>query len=116
MTYFSIMDPTRLKAGDVYWDDVRTPEVEDRFDIIGRAFNTAGDALVGQLGADETQWAWGRKHGFLLEALLADLSSFFNVYNNPPGEDGDAVEMVHLRCKKCGYERRDRVLPWRKET
>jgi len=87
VTYFSIMDPSRLKAGDVYWDNENTPQEETKFDIIGAAFNTSGDALVAEFGADETSWPWGRKHGFQLESLLSSLSSFFNVYNNPPGEE-----------------------------
>ena len=87
VTYFSIMDPSRLKAGDVYWDDVRTPQVETKFDIIGAALNKSGDALVAELGENEEEWPWGRKHGFRLQALLSSLSSFFNVYNNPPGDE-----------------------------
>ncbi|MBT8454281.1 MAG: penicillin acylase family protein [Deltaproteobacteria bacterium] len=88
VTYFSIMDTSRLKAGDVYWDDVTTEGVvETKYDIIGKAFNESGDTLVGQFGEDETAWPWGKKHGFRLEALLASLSSFFNVYNNPSGDE-----------------------------
>jgi penicillin amidase len=87
VTYFSIMDPSRLRPGQDYWDNVNTPEVEDRFDIIGAAFNEAGDNLVAELGADETQWPWGRKHGFRLRSLLQSLSSIFEEYSNPPGTE-----------------------------
>lgn len=88
VTYFSIMDPSRLKAGDVYWDDVNTsPEIETKHDIIGAALDTAGSALVAELGDDEAAWPWGRKHGFRLESLLSSLSSFFDVFNNPPGDE-----------------------------
>jgi penicillin amidase len=88
VTYFSIMDPSRLKAGDVYWDDVTTEDVvETKYDIIGAAFNESGANLVADLGDNEKEWPWGRKHGFRLEALLASLSSFFDVFNNPPGDE-----------------------------
>jgi len=80
------MDPSRLKAGDVYWDDVRTPAVETKFDIVGAALDTAGSALVLEFGEDETMWPWGRKHGFRLTSLLASLSPAFNGFNNPPGD------------------------------
>ncbi len=86
VTYFSIMDPSRLKAGDVYWDDERTPGEETKYDIIGAALDTSGSALVAELGNDEAVWPWGRKHGFRLTSLLADLSSLFNGFNNPPGD------------------------------
>jgi penicillin amidase len=86
VTYFSVMDPSRLKAGDVYWDDVSTPTIEEtKYDIVGAALDTAGNALVTEFGEDETMWPWGRKHGFRLTSLLASLSSLFNDFNNPPG-------------------------------
>lgn len=90
VTYFSVMDPSRLKAGDVYWDDVRTPDpaVETKYDIVGAALDTTGNALIAELGEDETMWPWGRKHGFRLTSLLASLSSLFNGFNNPPGDTG----------------------------
>ncbi|MBW2161932.1 MAG: penicillin acylase family protein, partial [Deltaproteobacteria bacterium] len=42
VTYFSIMDTSRLKAGDDYWNDVTTEGVtETKYDIIGAALDTA---------------------------------------------------------------------------
>ncbi|MEM8607090.1 MAG: penicillin acylase family protein [Myxococcota bacterium] len=83
VTYFSIMDPSNLRAGDVYWDDTRTGVVETKYDIIGAALDEAGSALVNEFGPDETEWPWGRKHGFRLVNLLSSLSSLFNDFNNP---------------------------------
>jgi len=85
--FYSIVDPSQLTAGDIYWDDINTPPpaIETRFDIMGAALDTAGQFLVGALGDDETQWAWGRIHGVILES---DLSAFgISTYNNPaPGD------------------------------
>jgi len=93
VTYFSIMDPSRLTAGDVYWDDVRTPAVETKFDIIGTALDTAGKGLLADYatypGGDQGVWPWGRKHGFVLTSELASLSSLFNEFNNPPGDGSE---------------------------
>ena len=86
-TFFSIVDPANLRAGDVYWDDRRTAEVETKYDIIGAAFDTAGAVLVAELGEDEAVWPWGRKHGFQLTSVLVDLSSLFSEFSNPPGND-----------------------------
>lgn len=94
VTYFSIMDPSRLKAGDVYWDDVGTEGVvETKYDIIGAALDTAAKGLLAeyatQPGGGTGVWPWGRKHGFVLTSDLASLSSFFEVFNNPPGDGSE---------------------------
>lgn len=79
--FYSIVDPTQLTGGDIYWDDIETMQVETRFDIMEIALQTAGEFLEGQLGGDETQWAWGRLHGTVLQS---DLSQFgISTYNNP---------------------------------
>ena len=85
--FYSIVDPTQLAAGDVYWDNPGTPapDVETKYEVMFESLETAGNFLVGQLGADETQWAWGRLHGL---QLSSDLSTFaiFEYDNPPPGE------------------------------
>lgn len=87
VTFFSIMDTSRLNAGDVYWDDVETPGVETKYDIIGAALDTAGSDLVAEFGQDEAVWPWGRKHGFRTTHNLSSLSSAFGDFNNPPGNE-----------------------------
>jgi penicillin amidase len=83
--YHSIVDPTELVAGDVYWDDPGTPEVETKYQVMFEALETVGNFLVAELGADETQWAWGRLHGLLLSSDLSTFGIF--AFDNPaPGE------------------------------
>jgi penicillin amidase len=94
VTYFSIMDPSRLKAGDVYWDDARTPGVvETKFDIIGAALDAAGKGLLAEYataaGGNQGVWPWGRKHGFVLTSDLSAINSLFNEFNNPPGDGSE---------------------------
>lgn len=79
--YYSIVDPSELAAGDVYWDDPATPEVESKFEVMFSALDTVGQFLVGELGSDETQWAWGRLHGLQLSSDLATFGIF--AYDNP---------------------------------
>jgi penicillin amidase len=84
-TYYSIVDPSRLAAGDVYWDDPLTEEVQEtKYDVMSAALQNIGDFLVDQLGEDETKWAWGRLHGMLLSSDLSGISSVFSQYDNPP--------------------------------
>jgi acyl-homoserine lactone acylase PvdQ len=87
--FYSIVDPSQLTAGDIYWDDIRTPAAETRFDIMGAALDTAGELLRAELGDDETEWAWGRLHGTILESDLAALG--LANFNNPaPGDSAYA--------------------------
>ena len=53
-----------------YWDDVDTPVVETKDDILTASFDAAGEYLVKALGDDETQWAWGRIHTVTLRSDL----------------------------------------------
>ncbi len=76
-------DP-QLIAGDVYWDNPTTMEVETKFTVMSAALQQIGDFLDGQLGSDETRWPWGRLHGLLLESDLSGLSSAFAQFDNPP--------------------------------
>jgi len=81
--YYSVVDPSQLVAGDVYWDDPGTLDVEeDKYQVMSDALQAAGDFLDAALGADETNWAWGRLGGLLLSSDL----SLFQVldFNNPP--------------------------------
>lgn len=80
--FFSIVDPNELVAGDVYWDNPDTVEVEDKYQVMGEALDAVGNFLQGTLGSDETAWPWGRLHGL---ELGSDLAAFgVSQYNNPP--------------------------------
>jgi penicillin amidase len=82
--YYSIVDPAQLAAGDVYWDDPGTQAVETKYQVMSDALQATGEFLAGQLGTDETKWAWGRLHGL---QLTEDLSTFgIGAYDNPPEE------------------------------
>jgi penicillin amidase len=84
MYFYSLADPSRLRAGDVYWDDPATPEEETMYQVIEDCFDEAGRLLMDDLGLgdDETKWAWGRAQGLVLSS---DLSAFgIATYNNPP--------------------------------
>jgi penicillin amidase len=80
----SIVDPSELLAGDVYWDDPATPETETKYQVIGECFDGAAKYLISQvgLGDDETQWPWGRVRGLVLRSDLHQLLT--PQYNNPP--------------------------------
>lgn len=83
--YYSILDPSELVAGDVYWDNpATTGVVETKYEVMSDSLQAVGDFLDGELGADETKWPWGALHGMLLTSDLSGISSVFSDYDNPP--------------------------------
>jgi penicillin amidase len=86
--YFSIVDPERLTPDDkdIFWDDPKTGEVEDKYQVMGESLAVVGDFLDGWLGGNETQWAWGRLHGL---RLLSDVGGLLGdrSYDNPANDD-----------------------------
>jgi len=49
-------------ADNAWFDDVNTPEVETRDDIVQYSFAEAIDWLSEQYGEDPSNWKWGRMH------------------------------------------------------
>jgi penicillin amidase len=47
---------------DPWWDDVTTPETEQRDDIMRAAFSAAVADLEDRLGSDASAWTWGDLH------------------------------------------------------
>ncbi len=51
-----------LDADDPWWDDLATPEVEDRSAMLQRAMQLAAADLSDQLGDDPATWTWKSLH------------------------------------------------------
>jgi penicillin amidase len=47
---------------DPFWDDITTPEIETRDEILVAAFEAGVNELEGLLGDDATTWTWGAIH------------------------------------------------------
>ncbi len=59
-----IKDPTRLKTGEILFDDMTTPETETRGLIAAKALVSALDAMIAdeKIGPNPDAWRWGQKH------------------------------------------------------
>lgn len=72
--------PTRAIANllddewNILWDDVRTPDREERDTIIRRAFFDAVKYCESLLGNDLRRWNWGRLHTLTYKHPFADAS------------------------------------------
>jgi len=47
-----------------FWDDVRTPQKEDKAQILARSLTAAINAGDSQLGGDHRAWQWGKLHSY----------------------------------------------------
>ena len=82
------MEITRrlLKAPqNIWWDDVNTPEVETRDDILIRAFEDAVNEIVDISGKNPDDWAWGDVHSVTFENQVMSSFPFIrNAFNRGP--------------------------------
>lgn len=63
-----ILDPVYAE----HWDDIRTPDIESRDDMIARAWERAHDYLGRRFGDVPHEWAWGRLHYATFRHPLTD--------------------------------------------
>ncbi|MFQ5794741.1 MAG: penicillin acylase family protein, partial [Candidatus Bipolaricaulia bacterium] len=66
-----------------WFDDVSTPEVEDREAILNRSFEQGIEMLQDQLGEDPDRWSWGRLHRSTFEHPLG-VSVLSRIFNRGP--------------------------------
>jgi len=60
---FHVLEEMTLRGPAPSWfDDVSTPAVESRADILQRAFEVAVDGLTVEMGPDPGSWTWGVRH------------------------------------------------------
>lgn len=60
--------------GNIWWDDIRSPQRETRDDIIKQSFEEALEYLKHKLGNDIRTWNWGRLHWLTYKHPFADES------------------------------------------
>jgi penicillin amidase len=65
--WFVVMDKLFADPSNAWWDDIRTPQVETRDDIVKSAMVDAAVELSKDQGDDPTGWRWGKMHTLTLE-------------------------------------------------
>ncbi|MBZ0271631.1 penicillin acylase family protein [bacterium] len=83
-------DVGALIHGEAWWDDIRTPEVETREEIVLAALGDAMDELFEILGGVTGEWQWGRVHtsefGLSFEGI--EIPSFLSPVLGPAPRGG----------------------------
>jgi penicillin amidase len=82
--WFAVMTQLFADPQGIWWDDVRTPDVELRDQVLARAMNQATEQLNEELGPNPQEWRWGDLHRLELrsptfgESGIAPLEQLFN--------------------------------------
>ena len=92
-----------------WWDDVNTPEVEDRDATVNASLQAAAAELRGELGDDPTAWQWGDLHTLELTNMTLGDSGIAPIewlFNRGPYSVGGGESIVQANgwTPADGYE------------
>ncbi|MGI3785067.1 MAG: penicillin acylase family protein, partial [Janthinobacterium lividum] len=98
--WFAALDGLLRQPDDPWWDDVRTPQVEHRDDILLAALTLARKEGTSLMSRDTKDWAWGRLHRVRLRNAtlgtsgVAPVEALFNRENDAVGGAGTTVKAL----------------------
>ena len=64
LSYSAQADHLLGRADSPFWDDVRTPQKEDKPAILARSLASSVTQLESRLGSDHRAWQWGKLHTY----------------------------------------------------
>ncbi|SDR88182.1 penicillin amidase [Friedmanniella luteola] len=94
--WYAVLDRLLADPDNAWWDDVTTPQVERRDDILLAAMTDARSEITSLMSRDPDGWRWGHLHQVRLESLtlgqsgIAPVEALFNRGHYPVG-GGPAV-------------------------
>jgi penicillin G amidase len=94
-----------MKTPESFWfDDPRTPEIENRDEIIRKCMSEALTELENKFGKDIAKWQWGNLHYALFKHPFSGFSSLIDRYIDigpfPIGGDGTTLNSTEYRFTK----------------
>ncbi|MDB5983278.1 MAG: quiP 2 [Pseudomonas sp.] len=90
-TYSAQADHLLGREDSPYWDDIKTPQKEDKPAILARSLAAAITAGDSQLGGDHASWQWGKLHRYTWTAQNAGLANRAPI---PAGGDHSTINMA----------------------
>ncbi len=95
------------KEESVWWDNINTPEIENKTQILVQSFSEAVTSLEKQLGNDVTSWTWGRVHTLNHNHALGSVKILDYLFNLNVGTfemDGtnEVINNQHLKINSTG--------------
>jgi acyl-homoserine-lactone acylase len=85
LSYSAQADHLLAREDSPFWDDIRTPQKEDKPTILARSLAAAVSTGESQLGNDHKAWQWGNLHHYTQGAQSKGL----NAMNGPRPAGGD---------------------------
>ena len=98
MTSFSATDQLLVYTDNsTFYDDISTPEVENKYDILARSLYQAWNLCREELGNDENEWEWGALHTYHWQHDIAKKTGLLKGYlNRGPFPAGGDVHTVNV--------------------
>ena len=106
---FVVVENLLQRPGDPWWDDLRTPALETRNEILRLAAADAVQELEQRLGEEISGWTWGALHGAtfrnetLGESGIGPIEALFNRGPYPTGGGASIVNATGWSYEE-GYE------------
>lgn len=87
LSYSAQADHLLAREDSPFWDDVRTPQKEDKAVILARSLAATISAGDSQLGGDHKAWQWGKLHHYAWK------NSSGQIVRGPVSAAGDATTL-----------------------
>ncbi len=82
--FVNIMDRKLLTGESSWFNNINTPEVETRNDIIIQSFCETVEELMEMTGAGPSDWRWGDLHTITFEHLMGEVPGISFIFNRGP--------------------------------
>lgn len=79
LSYSAQADHLLGRADSPFWDDVRTPQQEDKPTILARSLAGAVTRLESRLGSDRRAWQWGKLHTYQWRSESSRLAPYLGL-------------------------------------
>jgi len=96
--WFEVMYDLLDDPDDRFWDDVNTPDVDDRDDMLVAAFLAGVTEARDSMGSDVDSWTWGELHRmiFINQSLgMSGIGIIEDRFNRGPFPSGGATSVVN---------------------
>ncbi|MBW7888354.1 MAG: penicillin acylase family protein [Bacteroidetes bacterium] len=78
-----------------WFDDIKTPPIESRNDIIRKSLSEAIDTLQQHFGGEMKEWQWGKLHTITFKHLFGDIKVLQSIFNIGPFKVGGSGTTVN---------------------